>query len=421
MQEALASITDQTAVAPLTDLINSLVDPDTGTAAGITGALEDLTATDGGLAALGELVVALTTADNAALAPLTDALAELLQGVSGNEGTPLGDIVSGLLGEDGALADLLADGGLGDLLGGLLPGGTGGDGDGLITTVQDALATITDQTALAPLTELVDTLLNPDSGVLGGLTSTLEDLTSSTGGLAALDDLVDALLTSDNAALAPVTAALNDILQGLTGSPNSPIGQVLEGVLGNDGPLASLLGDAGLGGLLGGLLGNGGLVGGLLGNDGLVGGLLGSDGLLGGLLGGGTTTGNGVLAPVNDLVASAGDTVGNLPVVGDLLGGALDPVQDVVGEVTGTVGDLLSPIVGGDFDPGNSNTLDPVDDVVTTVTDGVGDLLTPVVDGLLGAGATSGLLDPVTEQVDYVTDAVSGLLDNVVGLSLIHI
>ena len=255
VQEALASITDQTAVAPLTDLINSLVDPDTGTAAGITGALEDLTATDGGLAALGELVVALTTADNAALAPLTDALAELLQGVSGNEGTPLGDIVSGLLGEDGALADLLADGGLGDLLGGLLPGGTGGDGDGLITTVQDALATITDQTALAPLTELVDTLLNPDSGVLGGLTSTLEDLTSSTGGLAALDDLVDALLTSDNAALAPVTAALNDILQGLTGSPNSPIGQVLEGVLGNDGPLASLLGDAGLGGLLGGLLG----------------------------------------------------------------------------------------------------------------------------------------------------------------------
>ncbi|MDD3444237.1 MAG: hypothetical protein PHS60_02405 [Zavarzinia sp.] len=112
----------------------------------------------------------------------------------------------------------------------------------LICTVQDTLGGVTDQTLLDPLTDLVNTLVDPADGALSALTGQLASLTGDEGALGALTDVVQALVGTQDSALTPLTDALNTILVGLSGGtdPSAITDQV-----------AAI---PGLGGLLGGLL-----------------------------------------------------------------------------------------------------------------------------------------------------------------------
>ncbi|MCF4165100.1 hypothetical protein L2U69_05555 [Zavarzinia compransoris] len=112
----------------------------------------------------------------------------------------------------------------------------------LICTVQDTLEGITDDTLLDPITDLVNTLVDPDDGALAALTDQLAMLTDEDGALGALTEVVQALAGTEDSALTPLTDALNTILQGLSGGTDpSDITDQIEQI-------------PGLGGLLGGLL-----------------------------------------------------------------------------------------------------------------------------------------------------------------------
>lgn len=112
----------------------------------------------------------------------------------------------------------------------------------LICTVQDTLGGLTDQTLLDPVTDLVNTLVDPTDGALSALTGQLADLTNTDGALGALTELVQGLVGTENSALTPLVDALNDVLAGLGGgfSPEDITAQI------------SAI--PGLGGVLGGLL-----------------------------------------------------------------------------------------------------------------------------------------------------------------------
>lgn len=129
-----------------------------------------------------------------------------------------------------------------------VPGNDGnGNGGGttcadLICTVQDTLGGLTDQSLLDPVTDLVNTLVDPTDGALSALTGQLADLTNVDGALGAVTELVQGLVGTDNSALTPLVDALNEVLVGLSGgmSPEDITAQI------------SAI--PGLGGVLGGLL-----------------------------------------------------------------------------------------------------------------------------------------------------------------------
>lgn len=133
----------------------------------------------------------------------------------------------------------------GDPFGDLDPDGDDDDADActdLICTVQDTLEGVTDDTLLDPITDLVNTLVDPTDGALSALTDQLAMLTDTDGALSALTDLAQALVGTEDSALTPLTDALNTILEGISGGADpaditGQIGQI-----------------PGLGGLLGGLL-----------------------------------------------------------------------------------------------------------------------------------------------------------------------
>ncbi|PWR25972.1 hypothetical protein DKG74_03220 [Zavarzinia aquatilis] len=129
-----------------------------------------------------------------------------------------------------------------------VPGDDGnGNGDGttcadLICTVQDTLGGLTDQSLLDPVTDLVNTLVDPTDGALSALTGQLADLTNVDGALGAVTELVQGLVGTDNSALTPLVDALNEVLVGLGGG-TSP-----------EDITAQISAIPGLGGILGGLL-----------------------------------------------------------------------------------------------------------------------------------------------------------------------
>ena len=85
-------------------------------------------------------------------------------------------------------------------------------------------------TVAGPVGNLIDTLVNPGSGTLSGVTGLLESLTSTNGGpLGVLTELVDGLVNIQNQGLEPLISTLNELLKGLdeAGSGGS-IGTVVD-------------------------------------------------------------------------------------------------------------------------------------------------------------------------------------------------
>ncbi len=252
VQDVLANLGDDSAIAELTGLISALVDPD-GQLGALTSALNDLTNVEGGpLGPLTELVNGLVAADEAALAPLILGLNAVLGGLASGElpdPSTLTDLLGGLGGGDGGgspldqLTGLLGNNPLTDLLGGLgLPipgigggdGGAGGDGDGVISTVQDTVAALLGGTPAEPLQDLLDTLLDPSDGALEALTGVLDSITTDPEALAQLNQLVEALAGEPDSALAPLLDGLNSLLGG-AGGGDLPIPDLA------DTPLAPVL------------------------------------------------------------------------------------------------------------------------------------------------------------------------------------
>lgn len=248
VQDILNSLTGDTPLAEVANLVDSLINPESGGLAPLTEALEDLTLIEGGpLGPLTELVSGLISANDAALAPVITALNEVLVGLLTNQdpaaiADALQNLASGLQGSGGD-----------NPLAGLLPGaggGSGGDGDGLITSVQTTVDNLLGDTVLAPVQDLVTTLVDPESGALSPITDVLEQITGSEEALGQVTALVDALVAQDDAALAPVIEALNGVLSlgGITGG-----GAGLPGLDSVDGLNAVPVIGPILSGLLGGL------------------------------------------------------------------------------------------------------------------------------------------------------------------------
>lgn len=256
VQNLLNNLTGGTPLIEVANLVDTLLNPQSGALAPLTEALEDLTMVDGGpLGPVTELVGALISANDAALAPLIVALNEILVGLLTNQDpAAIAEALQGLAGNLGGGGD--------NPLAGLLPGlpglpseGTPGAGsDGLITSVQELVDNLLGDTVLAPVQDLVNTLVDPASGALSPLTGVVNDITSSEEALGQVTALVDMLIAQDDAALAPVIEGLNGVLSlgGITGG-----GAGLPGLDSADqlnaipviGPILSGL----LGGLSGGL------------------------------------------------------------------------------------------------------------------------------------------------------------------------
>ncbi|MFZ2870060.1 hypothetical protein [Zavarzinia sp.] len=325
VEDVLGNLTDNTALEPLTDLIDALLNPNDGALSALTGALDDLTSSASGpLGAVTDLVNGLVGTQNQALEPLIASLNDVLSGLTG--GLTNSDIASGLLGG----------------LGGTSAGATSG---GLIDVVQGTVGNLLDGTPLQGVADLVDTLVDPQTGALSPLTGQLNDLTSTDGGaLAPVTQLVDGLAGAQNGALDPVLDTVNGVLSG-----------DLSGASAGTDALADIP---------------------------VVGDLLG--GLLGGLdsVGGATSTSGGATGGLIDVVQG---TVGNLldgtplQAVADLVDTLVDPQTGALSPLTGQLNDLTST---------DGGALAPV---------------TQLVDGL--AGAQNGALDPV---LDTVNDLLSG-------------
>lgn len=139
---------------------------------------------------------------------------------------------------------------------------------GAITSVQNALCDLTNNTPVGPLNDMLDNLIGT-SGTLGGLTSALEALIGPDGNLSAVNDLLTTLLGSNNTdgSLTPLIIGLNTVLQALNaggdpaaiaealsaigagngntdGGTSGPTGTPLDAILtlgGEANPLATLL------------------------------------------------------------------------------------------------------------------------------------------------------------------------------------
>ncbi|WP_208111925.1 hypothetical protein, partial [Zavarzinia compransoris] len=326
VNNTLGQLGDNSAVQPLTDLLNALTDPVNGGLAPVTGALNDLTALQGGpLAPLTELVGALAGTNNAALNPLVNALNGILGGLA--SGADPSAVASGL-------SNLPGVGGLTSLFGGLtLPGGSGGSGTGLINLVNNTLGQLGDNSAVQPLTDLLNALTDPVNGGLAPLTGALNDLTALQGGpLAPLTELVGALAGTNNAALNPLVDTLNGILGGLaSGADPSAVAS----------GLSNLPGVGGLTSLFGGLTLPGGSGGSGTGLINLVNNTLGQLG------------DNSAVQPLTDLLNALTDPVngGLAPLTGALndltalQGGPLAPLTELVGSLAGTNNAALNPLV----------------------------------------------------------------------------
>ncbi|MBK1782335.1 YadA-like family protein, partial [Advenella sp. WQ 585] len=296
---------------------------------------------NGPLAPVGGLVNGLV-GDQGALTPVVGTVNNLLSGLTGGlaggaQGGPL-DPVLGLL---GGLTGGQSGNGVGGLLdpvlglvggltggnGGLLGGGSAGDG--VVTDVQGTVGRLVNNTALAPVGGLVNGLVDPQTGALAPVTGLVNGLTSANGPLAPVGGLVNGLV-GDQGALTPVVGTVNNLLSGLTGG-------LTGGAQG--GPLDPVLG------LLGGLTGNTGTGG--AGSGGLLGGLLGGGqggGLLGGLLGGGAQGGSGNVLDLATGITLPQNQLGNT--LDGVLTPLLKPVEGLVNSLLGALAPVVNPVVG---------------------------------------------------------------------------
>lgn len=199
----LAALGNQSAIEPLTALVNSLTNGEKGALSPITGPLNDLTALNGGpIAPLTQLVQMLVAKDDAALAPVIVGLNSVLGGLMGGQST----------------TDISAQ--LQALFAGGLPTATSGsntsNNSGLISAVTGLTGNLLGSTPLDPVNGLLVQIVDPNTGALSALTGPLNQVTSTTSGpLGPLTSLVNTLVNTDNQALEPVIAGLNALLGGL--------------------------------------------------------------------------------------------------------------------------------------------------------------------------------------------------------------
>ena len=97
-----------------------------------------------------------------------------------------------------------------------------GQASGVINSVQDTVAQVTDGTAIGPVNDLVNNLVDPASGVLSPVTGLVDNLTGQSGLLAPVGELANGLLGAEGA-LSPVTGLVNGVLVG--GEVGSEIGR----------------------------------------------------------------------------------------------------------------------------------------------------------------------------------------------------
>ena len=500
LQQTVENTTEDTALSPVSALVDNVVDAETGLLAPVTSQLDALTGEGAPLEPVGQLTGTLLGDDGetapvisalngaltdgeagtgsvddaqgllAAVARSDSSLASLemtsnvlleprtgmfsgitgpVDSITGEGGAlePVGDLTAQLIGDNGALTPVAAQV-AGELAKSPLAPVFDGVGEGLheanTTLIQLRLASLgrtgavsdvqgtTDRllggTALEPGADLVDNVINPYGGLLGGVTTPVEGATSELGPLAPVGQAVDGLI-GEQGAITPVVVQVNEVIRGisaeslaagggmsdlpatdalaglqdllgvLSSGDGSDLSAVLEtlqgggdlaGVLGglgldsNPQQLGSLtsvlnsLGADGLTALLGGLQ-NGGdltsLLGGLGGDTALLGGLT-DGGLLNGLPAGGSlgTAGDGTVTDVDGTVTTlVGGTA--LNPVGELVSGVINPVSGALEPVTGPVDGLTSP----------DGALAPVGDLTNALIGPQDGVLTPVVQQLNGA------------------------------------
>ncbi|WP_133251578.1 hypothetical protein [Zavarzinia aquatilis] len=182
VQNTVENLLGNTPLQGVSDLVNALVDPQTGVLSPLTGALEAVTDTaTGALGGLTNVVDALAGPKNGVLDPVLDGVNDLLTGDTRSTTT-----------------------------------------GGLIDVVQGTVGSLLDNTPLAFVGNLVDTLVDPQTGALAALTGPLNDLTDiQTGGLGAVTEVVDALVGDEKGALDPTLDGLNHLLSGQTESTNT--------------------------------------------------------------------------------------------------------------------------------------------------------------------------------------------------------
>ena len=378
VQGALCDILDGSPAGELNDVINNLIGTN-GTLGGLTSALEDLIGPNGQLAPLNDLLTMLIGANNPALEPLTKGLNSILillnagedpaaitgalgqfgggAGTSGPTGTPL-DALLALGGTNNPLLALIGQ------LPGLdrLPGAGGstppatGDNAGAIDSVETLVGTLTNNTALVAVDDLVAALLNAQNGALSPLTGPLNDLTNVKGGpLGPLTQVIDGLIAQNDAALAPVITALNGVLVGLlTNQDPAAIAEALQGLASG---LSAGAGGAGGNPLAGLLPGGGSSTPGA--NNGLIESV---QGLVGNL------TDNTALAQLSSLV---NDLVG---VDAGALAAITKPLNDLTADQLSFVTDLVDQLA---VNPGSP---------VGAVVDGLNGILQGLLGGLGGLG-----------------------------------
>ncbi|MFZ2872702.1 hypothetical protein, partial [Zavarzinia sp.] len=266
IEKVLHNLTDNTILQPVTNLVGALVDPQTGVLSPLTKPLDSITDVETG-----------------ALGPVTE-------------------IVDTLVGPEKGLLDPTLDA-VNDLLTGNTRSTTDG---GLIDLVQGTVGNLLDNTPLAFVGNLVDTLVDPDSGALAVLTGPLNGLTDiDTGGLGAVTELVDALAGPEKGLLDPTLDAVNDLLGGPSAAAdNDGLIDVVDGTVGNlldNTPLA--------------FVGN----------------------LVGGLVDPQTGVLSPLTAPLNDITRGQSGVLGPVTtLVDNLVGadqGALDPTLDAVNDL----------------------------------------------------------------------------------------
>lgn len=214
----LSAAGNDTAIAPVTELLNGLTQPQTGALSTLTSPINSLTQLQSGsLGAITRILQMLVAKDDAALAPVIVTLSSLLGGLQ------LGQEPSQIAAQLAALAA------------GASPTTTPNGSGGIVVSTQAILDALSQDTLLESLLMPVDNLLDPLNGVLSPVTQPLDAATdSNAGALAGLTDVVNTLTLQQDAALAPVIAGLNAVLGGLASGQDLSTGALA--------PIAAALG-----------------------------------------------------------------------------------------------------------------------------------------------------------------------------------
>lgn len=214
------------------------------------------------------------------------------------------------------------------------PGTTNG---GLIDTVQDTVGDLLDGTPLSQVGDLIDTLVDPVTGVLNPLTDPLNDLTNTeTGPLGPVTDLVETVVD----ALSPVLDPLHDALSGAAAGGG---GNPLEGVPVLGDVVGTLLDAAGGGLPIPGAGGGAPISGGLIDNvQNTVDGLLAGTPL--------AAVADGVTTLVDPVTGALAPLTGPLNDATDVASGPAAPLTQVVDALVGTENGALDPVLEGVHD-----------------------------------------------------------------------